>query len=82
MRAGLVCLLMKLRDFSTGTIVELCQPVSALELSFEAVSRHDAFSSAIQSDAMKLGRMIQKRTTEGAKRVGGGWKTGNRGDAA
>ncbi len=62
------------RDFTTGTIAELCRGVSATEISAEHVKRNAAYSSAGRTEGDQVGRLKQTQTHQGAKRTGGGWR--------
>ncbi len=62
------------RDFSAGTIADLCRPVSAQEISVEHVKRNAAYSSQGRTEGDQVGRLKQAQTAQGVKRVGGGWK--------
>ena len=65
---------MRSRDFTTGTIAELAEPVSAEEVSASFVKRNAAYSSDSRTEADQIGRLKQMQTHQGGKRSGGGWK--------
>ena len=65
---------MKARDFNTGTIAELAEPVSAEEVSASFARRNAAYSSDSRTEADQIGRLKQMQTHPGGKRAGGGWK--------
>ena len=62
------------RDFRVGTIAELCRPVAVNEISAERLDFQEAFSPNDQGRKARMGRVAQLRSTQGRKRVGGGWK--------
>ena len=62
------------RDFSTGSIADLCRPVSAQEISAEHVKRNAAYSSQERTEGDQVGRLKQAQTAQGVKRTGGGWR--------
>lgn len=69
---------MNIRDFSTGTIAELAAPVSAGEISAEAVSRNAAYTSGVQDERKQLASLLSQNTKTAKKKHGGGWRTPRR----
>jgi len=65
---------MTVRDFGTGTIAELCRPVSATEFSAGHVARNAAYSQSGRTEGNQAGRLKSVQTLQGKERTGGGWR--------
>lgn len=65
---------MTIRDFNTGTIRELCRPVSAEEISLQHAERTAAFSFGAITVEGHAGHLKKSQTHQKQARTGGGWK--------